>query len=72
MTPEELRATVSRNIRERRRELHITQVGLATACEVDQSTISSIESGKIGVTDKMLAKISEVLHVHPAALFMLP
>lgn len=70
MTPKQLRALISRNIRERRKELHMNQVALAEACACTQAAISGLEKGKSGCSDEMLAKLSQALHCHPAALLM--
>lgn len=69
MTQTEIRTTVSQNVRDRRLLLNMTQVELAQKCGVDQATISAIESGKSGVNDKMLSKLTVALHCHPKDLY---
>lgn len=70
MSPKQLRALISRNIRERRKELGINQVTLAKACACTQGAISNLEKGLSGCSDEMIAKLSQALHCHPAALMM--
>lgn len=70
MTPKQLRTLISANIRERRKLLHLNQVALASACACTQAQISALEKGKSGCSDEMLAKLSQALHCHPAALLM--
>ena len=70
MTPEKLRHTISRNVKQRRKELGMTQAALAAACEVTAAAICRLESGVSGASDEMLAYLSEALHCHPAALMM--
>lgn len=70
MTPKQLRALISRNVRSRRKELGLNQVALASACECTQAQISRLEKGLSGCSDEMIAKLSQALHCHPASLMM--
>lgn len=70
MSPKQLRALISRNVRIRRTELGINQVALAKACQCTQGAISRLEKGISGCSDEMIAKLSQALHCHPASFMM--
>lgn len=72
MTPKQLRALISSNVHQRRVELGLNQIALAEACDCTQASISRIEKGLSGCSDEMLAKLSQALKCHPAALMMEP
>jgi transcriptional regulator with XRE-family HTH domain len=54
-----------------RKSRNITQLELAEIIEVPQSSISFIESGKRGIPDEMLGKLSKVLNV-PESMLIAP
>lgn len=68
MTHKELRQVVATNIKARRKEIGLTQVALADACECSSVHISLIESGKTEPSFALLAKLAEALHTTPQGL----
>lgn len=58
-------------IKGRRKKLNISQEKLADMVGVSTATISNLETGRNGFTDKTLAAIADALKCHPADL-MLP
>ena len=48
----------------------MTQLALAEAINCTQAQVSRLEKGLSGASDEMLAKLSEALKCHPAALMM--
>ncbi len=61
MTEEELRTSWGERIRARRLELDLTQIQLAARLEIEQSTLSSIELGKTGASDRVRLRMREIL-----------
>lgn len=70
MTQYELREVLSQNIKQKRKELLITQEKLAELTELSAQTINDIEGCRTWVSDKTLIKISEVLQTTPAELLI--
>lgn len=70
MTQIELREILSQNIKQKRKELLITQEKLAELTELSAQTINDIEGCRTWVSDKTLIKISEVLQTTPAELLI--
>ena len=70
MTHQELRQTLSLNIKRQRKLLSLTQEKLAELSELSAQTINDIEGCRTWVSDKTLVKISEVLQTTPADLLL--
>lgn len=70
MQPEQLIRVFSRNVRERRIELGLTQQELAQRMEIGQGYLSAIENGKRSPILKTIALFSEALSIAPAKLFV--
>lgn len=68
VTPQALISTIQLNVRGRRRELHMTQVQLATKAGLPQSVISRVENGNLAISLESLAKIATALNTTPALL----
>lgn len=68
----ELRKILSKNIKDRRKLLSLTQEKLAEAADLSPQTINDIEGCRTWVSDKTLLKLSEVLHTSPAELLLQP
>lgn len=51
------------NIREKRKQLGISQKELAEACGITQSTLCDIEMGRSKPSIKIAIKIAETLHI---------
>ena len=66
----ELRRILSKNIKDKRKLLSLTQEKLAEAAELSPQTINDIEGCRTWVSDKTLIKLSEVLHTTPAELLL--
>lgn len=59
------------NIRNRRKELHMTQKELADKCGyTDHTTINKMENGLVDVTFGRLQQIAEALHTTVIELIM--
>lgn len=61
-----------KNLRDIRRQRHLSQAQLAEMAGLDQSTISKAENGEMNVTLEKIIAIASALHVQPAELFELP
>ena len=70
MTHQELRQTLSLNIKRQRKLLSLTQEKLAELSELSAQTINDIEGCRTWVSDKTLVKISEVLQTTPSNLLL--
>lgn len=70
MTPAQLRETLSRNIKTRRKQLKMTQENLAENTGLAVQTINDIEGCRSWVSDKTLTKIAETLKTFPGALLV--
>lgn len=68
----ELRKILSKNIKDRRKLLSLTQEKLAEAADLSPQTINDIEGCRTWVSDKTLLKLSKVLHTSPAELLLQP
>jgi len=60
------------NIRAQRKELGISQDGLALECSVDRSYMGRIERGEVNITVEKLYLIAGKLGCNPASLLPLP
>ena len=67
---EGLRKTLSNNIREFRKELHLTQEQLAENADISLSYLADIEHCKTWISDKTLLKLAKSLHKKPFELFV--
>lgn len=67
---EELRKTLSNNIRIFRRDLHLTQEQLAENADISLSYLADIEHCKTWISDKTLLKLSKALHKQPYELLI--
>lgn len=63
-----LRKILSNNIRQKRKELHLTQERLAENADISLPYLSDIEHCKTWVSDKTLLKLSKALFVTPSDL----
>jgi len=57
-------------IRERRKKLNISQEKLAEMVGVSTATISNLETGRNGFTDKTLASVADALKCRPVDLLL--
>jgi len=67
--PNELRRTLSLNIKKQRKVLGFTQEKLAEAAELSSQTINDIEGCRMWVSDKTILKLAKVLHIEAYQLF---
>ena len=67
----ELKRRWGANVATRRRALKLTQQELATACGVTQQTISSIERGECGPSDRLKVQLAKHLEEPGHRLFPL-
>ncbi len=67
---EGLRRTLSNNIREFRRNLHLTQEQLAENADISLSYLADIEHCKTWISDRTLMKLSRALHRQPFELLV--
>jgi len=65
---EELRKILSNNIREFRKDLHLTQEQLAESADISLSYLADIEHCKTWISDKTLLKLAKSLHKKPFEL----
>lgn len=65
---EELRKILSNNIREFRKDLHLTQEQLAENSDISLSYLADIEHCKTWISDKTLLKLAKSLHKKPFEL----
>uniref|UniRef100_UPI00355C9ED4 DBP48 n=1 Tax=synthetic construct TaxID=32630 RepID=UPI00355C9ED4 len=65
MTPEEIAEAkrIGKEVKERRKELGLTQRELAEKLGVSRSTVSDIENGRRLPSEELLKKIKEILGV---------
>ena len=68
--PNNLRKTLSLNIKKQRKILGLTQEKLAEAANLSSQTINDIEGCRMWVSDKTILKLSKVLHIDAYRLFM--
>lgn len=64
----ELRKILSKNIKDKRKLLSLTQEKLAEETGLSAQTINDIEGCRTWVSDKTLIKLAEVLHTTPSEL----
>lgn len=67
---EDLRKVLSNNIREFRKQLHLTQEQLAENADISLSYLADIEHCKTWISDKTLLKLATALHKKPFELFI--
>jgi len=67
--PNDLRRTLSLNIKKQRKILGLTQEKLAEAAELSSQTINDIEGCRMWVSDKTILKLAKVLHTDAYQLF---
>ena len=67
---EELRKILSNNIREFRKDLHLTQEQLAENSDISLSYLADIEHCKTWISDKTLIKLAKSLHKQPYELLI--
>ena len=67
---EDLRKTLSNNIRYYRKELHLTQEQLAENADISLSYLADIEHCKTWISDKTLLKLAKALHKKPFELLL--
>jgi len=67
--PNDLRRTLSLNIKKQRKILGLTQEKLAEAADLSSQTINDIEGCRMWVSDKTILKLAKVLHIDAYQLF---
>jgi transcriptional regulator with XRE-family HTH domain len=67
--PNDLRRTLSLNIKKQRKILGLTQEKLAEATELSSQTINDIEGCRMWVSDKTILKLAKILHIDAYRLF---
>lgn len=67
---EDLRKILSNNIREFRKQLHLTQEQLAENADISLSYLADIEHCKTWISDKTLLKLATALHKKPFELLI--
>ena len=67
--PNDLRRTLSLNIKKQRKILGLTQEKLAEAANLSSQTINDIEGCRMWVSDKTILKLAKVLHRDAYQLF---
>lgn len=70
MTSEELKTQLGRNVRNRRKELGLSQETLAVDVGVSQSQIANIELGKTWVSSELLVRLATSLRTEPQSFFV--
>ncbi|MDR2717949.1 MAG: helix-turn-helix transcriptional regulator, partial [Treponema sp.] len=60
--PNDLRRTLSLNIKKQRKILGLTQEKLAEATDLSSQTINDIEGCRMWVSDKTILKLAKILH----------
>ena len=66
----EIRKTLSLNIKKHRKILGLTQEKLAEASDLSFQTINDIEGCRMWVSDKTILKLSQALHIEAYQLFL--
>lgn len=64
----ELSIAIGYLIRNKRKELKITQESLALQCSIDRSYMGRIERGEVNITILKLYEIAQILNVKPLEL----
>jgi len=67
--PNDLRRTLSLNIKKQRKILGLTQEKLAETADLSSQTINDIEGCRMWVSDKTILKLAKVLHIDAYQLF---
>jgi len=67
--PNDLRRTLSINIKKQRKILGLTQEKLAEAADLSSQTINDIEGCRMWVSDKTILKLAKILHMDAYQLF---
>jgi len=67
--PNDLRRTLSLNIKKQRKVLGLTQEKLAEAANLSSQTINDIEGCRMWVSDNTILKLAKVLHIDAYQLF---
>ena len=67
---EELRRTLSNNIRSFRKDLHLTQEQLAENADISLSYLADIEHCKTWISDRTLMRLAKALHRQPFELLV--
>ena len=67
---DEQRETIIQNIRERRRELHLTQENLAERSGLSLETIGKIERKKVDPSIETIVRIAHALQITPGLLYI--
>jgi len=67
--PNDLRRTLSQNIKKQRKILGLTQEKLAEAAGLSSQTINDIEGYRMWVSDNTILKLARVLHIDAYQLF---
>jgi transcriptional regulator with XRE-family HTH domain len=67
--PNDLRRTLSLNIKKQRKILGFTQEKLAEATDLSSQTINDIEGCRMWVSDKTILKLAKILHIDAYQLF---
>jgi len=67
--PNDLRRTLSINIKKQRKILGLTQEKLAEAANLSPQTINDIEGCRMWVSDKTILKLAKILHIDAYQLF---
>ncbi|MBP5452359.1 MAG: helix-turn-helix transcriptional regulator [Treponema sp.] len=67
---DEQRETIIQNIRERRRELHLTQENLAERSGLSLETIGKIERKKVDPSIETIVRIAHALDITPGLLYI--
>lgn len=70
MEAQELRESLSQNLKKYRKAKNWSQFELAEKAEISEQTINSIEGLRLWPSDKTLAKIANVLEVEMYRLFV--
>ena len=65
----DLRKTVGKNIRERRKQLGWTQEKLAGASKLTSDYLCALENGKVNVSIDAVGRLAKSLGVEPKDLF---
>jgi transcriptional regulator with XRE-family HTH domain len=67
--PNDLRRTLSLNIKKQRKILGLTQEKLAEAADLSSQTVNDIEGCRMWVSDKTILKLAKTLHLDAYQLF---
>lgn len=68
MEPNELREVIRENVRNRRKELGLTQAQVAKGAGCSQAKIAQIEGGTCGIPSEELGPLARALRTTAAAL----